>query len=235
MRTLFHDLFDFLFPKKCACCEQLLVAHEEVICTLCRNDLPLTGSHLSNENEVKKVFYGRAKVEHATALLFFEKKGIVQRLMHDLKYKGNKAVGPQLGKWVAGNLKQTPWHSEIEVVVPVPLHQKRLRQRGYNQVEGFGKSIADALGVRYNDHCLIKSRSAKTQVFKNLAERFKNVEHSFRIVENVKLLEHIVGKHILLVDDIITTGATLETCANRLLEIPGVKVSIATMAMTKGR
>lgn len=233
MQTLFHDLFDFLFPKKCACCDNLLVAHEAVVCTLCRNDLPMSDSHLSNENEVEKVFYGRAKIEHAMALLVFEKKGIVQRLMHDLKYKGNKAVGPELGKWVAENLKQTSWHPEIQVVVPVPLHKKRLRQRGYNQVEDFGKSIAGALKVPYNDRCLIKSRSARTQVFKNLAERFKNVKHSFRIVENEKPRKSLEGKHILLVDDIITTGATLETCANCLREIPGTKVSIATMAVTR--
>jgi ComF family protein len=230
---MWKDFLDFLFPQNCACCEQLLVANEEVICTLCRNDLPLTDSHLSNENPVKKLFYGRARIENAMALLVFQKKGITQHLMHSLKYKGNEEVGAVLGNWVAENLKQTRWHSKIEAVVPVPLHKKRLRERGYNQVEGFGKTIASALKTPFNNKCLIKTHAAKTQVFKNLAARFKNVEHSFRITEKETEKAKLKGKHILLVDDIITTGATLETCANRLLEIPGTKVSIAAMATTR--
>lgn|SRR5690606_16238855 len=230
---MLQDLLDFLFPRNCACCEQLLVANEQVICTTCRNDLPLTNSHLSNENPVKKLFYGRASIENAMSLLIFQKKGITQRLMHSLKYKGNEEVGSVLGEWVALNLEQTFWHSELDMVVPVPLHKKRFRERGYNQVEGFGKAIARRLEIPYNDKCLLKTRGVETQVFKNLAARFKNVEHSFRITEKQKERKKLEGKHLLLVDDIITTGATLETCANCLLEIPGTKVSVATMATTR--
>jgi len=230
---MLQDLLDFLFPRNCACCEQLLVANERVICTPCRNDLPLTHSHLSNENPVKKLFYGRASIENAMSLLIFQKKGITQRLMHSLKYKGNEEVGSVLGEWVALNLEQTFWHSELDMVVPVPLHKKRFRERGYNQVEGFGKAIARRLEIPYNDKCLLKTRGVETQVFKNLAARFKNVEHSFRITEKQKERKKLEGKHLLLVDDIITTGATLETCANCLLEIPGTKVSVATMATTR--
>lgn len=230
---MLQDLLDFLFPRNCACCEQVLVANEQVICTTCRNDLPLTNSHLSNENPVKKLFYGRASIENAMSLLIFQKKGITQRLMHSLKYKGNEEVGSVLGEWVALNLEQTFWHSELDMVVPVPLHKKRFRERGYNQVEGFGKAIARRLEIPYNDKCLLKTRGVETQVFKNLAARFKNVEHSFRITEKQKERKKLEGKHLLLVDDIITTGATLETCANCLLEIPGTKVSVATMATTR--
>ena len=204
--------------------------NERVICTACRNELILTNSYLHNDNETEKVFYGRARIDHAVSLLVFEKKGIAQRLMHDLKYHGNKAVGTELGNWLGQNLLKTIWHSKIEVVVPVPLHKKRLRKRGYNQVEGFGKALANILNVPYNDRCLIKIHANKTQVFKNLAARFKNVEHNFELAQKeVKSLEN---KHILLVDDIITTGATLETCAQKLQEIPNTTISIAAMAKT---
>lgn len=228
---MIHDLLNLFFPKICACCDRVLLKNESVICIACRNELPLTKAHQQNENETEKVFYGRARIENATSLLVFEKKGITQRLMHDLKYRGNKAVGSELGSWVAKNLMETSWCPEIEVVIPVPLHKKRLRERGYNQVEGFGKCIAETLRVPYDDRCLIKTHGSKTQVFKNLTARFKNVAHSFEIEEREQ--QPIENKHILLVDDIITTGATLETCAEKLLKIPNTKVSIATMAHTR--
>lgn len=228
---MIHDLLNLFFPKICACCDQVLLKNERVICIACRNKLPLANTHQQNENETEKVFYGRVLIENAASLLVFEKKGITQQLMHDLKYRGNKAIGSELGNWLAKDLLETSWHNEIEMVVPVPLHKKRMRERGYNQVEGFGKAIAAMLKVPYNDRCLIKTHGNKTQVFKNLAARFKNVEHSFEREE--KETKPLENRHILLVDDIITTGATLETCAEKLLEIPNTKVSIATMAHTR--
>lgn len=229
--ALFHDLLNLFFPRTCACCPDDLLQNEQVICTLCRQKLPFTNAHLQNENEIEKVFYGRVRIENAISLLIFEKKGITQRLMHDLKYRGNKAVGLELGNWMADNLQKTSWAAKIEVVVPVPLHKTRLRKRGYNQVEGFGKTIAYSLKIPYNDQCLVKTHGAKTQVFKNLSARFKNVAHNFEIAPaEANVLK---GKHILLVDDIVTTGATLETCTEKLLKIPNTKVSIATMAETR--
>ena len=225
------DLFNLLFPKVCACCDEFLVANEREICTLCRNKLPLTDPYLENGNETEKVFYGRVSIVHAISLLVFEKQGITQRLMHDLKYRGNKTISAELGNWVGNDLLKVPWHKEIQAVVPVPLHKKRFRKRGYNQVEGFGRKIAEILKIPYNDKCLVKVHANKTQVFKNLAARFKNVEHSFEL--NKMEMNNLENKHILLVDDIITTGATLENCAQKLLEIPNVNVSIATMARTQ--
>ncbi|HET8839801.1 MAG TPA: ComF family protein [Flavobacteriaceae bacterium] len=228
---MLQDLFDLLFPKTCACCEHFLMPNERSICTHCRNELPLTDPYLENGNETEKVFYGRVRIVHAISLLQFEKHGITQRLMHDLKYRGNHGISSELGKWVGNDLLNIPWHKEVEVVIPVPLHRKRLRKRGYNQVEGFGKNIAEILNIPYNDRCLLKIEANKTQVFKNLAARFQNVEHSFEL--NRTETEMLKNKHVLLVDDIITTGATLETCAQKLLAIPNVKVSIATMARTQ--
>lgn len=224
------DFFEFLFPKTCPCCRRSLAKNERVVCTWCRNDLPETQFHLNKTNATKKIFGGKILIQNAISLLFFEKKGKTQQLMHDLKYRGNKNVGDELGLWMGHILDTTDWSQEIDIVVPVPLHKKRLRKRGYNQVEGFGKAIADCLKVPYNDNCLIKTRGSKTQVFKNISGRFKNIKHSFQVrEENTCALEN---KHILLVDDIVTTGATLETCAERLKTIPHTKISIATMAKT---
>lgn len=228
--SMLQDLFDLLFPKSCACCAHFLMPNERTICTYCRNELPLNDPYLENENPTEKVFYGRVRIAHAISLLQFEKHGITQRLMHDLKYRGNSSISSELGKWVGHDLLKTVWHKELQAVIPVPLHKRKLRKRGYNQVEGFGKCIAEILKIPYKDRCLVKVEANKTQVFKNLAARFKNVEHSFELNETE--MKDLENKHILLVDDIVTTGATLETCARKLLEIPNVKVSIATMART---
>lgn len=231
IQTLFHDFFNFIFPRTCPSCQEILVQNEHVICTGCRHALPLTNFHVVNENETKKVFAGRANVQHAFSLLHFEKKGRTQALMHALKYKGQKEIGTELGNWTLPKLQQTTWAQQLEVIVPVPLHKKRLRERGYNQVEGFAKTLAEGLQLGYNDRCLVKTRGAQSQVFKNLAARYKNVQHSFQVLpQETKPLE---GKHILLVDDILTTGATLETCATLLNNIPNTKISIVTMAKTR--
>ena len=148
--------------------------------------------------------------------------------MHNLKYKGHQDVGLFLGKWLGEELKTIETYQNIDVVVPVPLHKSKLRKRGYNQVDKFGKEIAKALNVEYNTTVLQKTMSTKTQVFKDRLLRTSGNAATFSISENLTLK----GKHILLVDDIITTGATIESCANALLKIEGIKISIAAMSIT---
>jgi ComF family protein len=160
--------------------------------------------------------------------LHFSKKGIVQQLMHNLKYRGHQDVGLFLGKWLGEELKVIEAYKTIDVVIPVPLHRSKLRKRGYNQVTKFGQEIAKALDVEFNTVVLHKSMATKTQVFKDRLLRTSGNNATFSIVEN----QTLKGKHILLVDDIVTTGATIESCANALLSIEGVKISVATMAIT---
>lgn len=225
---MFHDFINLLYPTVCHICEAELLKNEELICTLCLHDLPVTSYHLDNENPVKKVFYGRVKIEKATALLHFRKKAGVQHLIHDLKYRGHREIGTYLGKWLGTELSNSDWKDKIDVIIPVPLHRSRLKERGFNQVEDFGKEIAASLNAEYIDDILLKISSTQTQTLKDRLSRWGKLEETLQI----KNSEKIAGKHILLVDDLVTTGATLEACAHKLYEVPDITISIATMAIT---
>lgn len=225
---MFHDLINLFYPKICNCCEKELVKNEKVVCTLCLHKLPVTNFHSDNDNTVKKVFYGRLSIENATSLLYFRKKGMVQNLIHNLKYRGHKEIGVFLGQWLGEELKNEMAYNGIEAIVPVPLHRKKLRSRGFNQVEGFGKEIARSLNSKYIDNVLVKKSASRTQTLKKRLGRWGTIEETFSVEKTEKLR----NKHILLVDDLITTGATMEACAGKLLEIEGIKISLATMAIT---
>ncbi len=225
---MFHDFLNLLYPRFCQSCQKILLKNENVVCTGCLHDLPVTNYHADNENATYKVFYGRINVEHATSLLLFEKKGKVQQLIHNLKYRRQEEVGDFLGKWLGKELLNTPGFGDITAVVPVPLHKAKLKKRGYNQVTLFGKQVADALQVPYVDTVLLKRSVSSSQTLKNRFTRWGTMEETYEI-EHPELLHNA---HILIVDDLVTTGATLEACAVKLLSIPGVKISVATMAIT---
>ncbi len=225
---MFHDLLNLFYPKICNCCNEILGKNEMVLCTRCLHELPLTNYHLDNENLTKKVFYGRVNIENASSLLVFEKKGMVQNLIHNLKYRGHEDIGIFLGKWMGAKLSHSKVYEDINKVIPVPLHKKKLKSRGFNQVEGFGREIAKCLNSEYVDDVLVKKSASKTQTLKKRLSRWGIIEESFFLEKAAKL----ENSHILLVDDLITTGATLEACANKLGQIKGVKISIATMAIT---
>lgn len=226
---MIRNLLNLFFPNVCLACLVHLTDCEVYVCTTCRHDFPVTEYHFTNSDAVKNVLYGRVKLEEATALLEFSKKGIVQQLLHNLKYRGQEDVGVFLGQWLGGELKTIPkYAATIDVVIPVPLHKFKLRKRGYNQVDKFGKEIAKALNSEYNTSVLQKVTNTKTQVFKNRLTRTEPNDAVFEL----KDFNYLKGKHILLVDDIITTGATLESCANVLLQTEDLKISIATMAIT---
>lgn len=225
---MFHDFVNLLYPTVCHICETELLKNEQILCTSCLHDLPVTRYHLDNENPVKKVFYGRVKIEKATSLLHFRKKSGVQHLIHDLKYRGHREIGTYLGKWLGEELSLIPEYLEIDAVIPVPLHKSRLKERGYNQVEDFGKEIARSLQAEYRDDILLKISSTQTQTFKDRLSRWGKLEETL-IIKNA---ESVTNRHILIVDDLVTTGSTIEACAHKLFEIPNIKMSVATMAIT---
>ncbi|HLT53087.1 MAG TPA: phosphoribosyltransferase family protein [Flavobacteriaceae bacterium] len=224
---MFNSLLDLFFPKVCLGCNYLLRDHEAYLCTTCRHHLPVTNFHFNKDETVKNVFYGRCNIEQATALLRFQKKGLVQQLLHNLKYKGHEDVSKFLGAWLGEDLKSLPEYRSIDVVIPVPLHPKKLRKRSYNQVAQFGKEIACSLNAEYLDNVLIKTTNTSSQVYKNRFSRWTNPKEQF-VLQNSQLIE---DKHILLVDDIITTGATMEACIEVLNSEKNHKISLAAMAI----
>ena len=153
---MFQDLINLFYPNICQICDTELHKNQNIICTNCVNELPISNFHLDNENPVKKVFYGRLLVENATSLLIFKKKGSVQKLIHRLKYRGHQEIGTYLGAWMGAELYKTASYNHIDLVIPVPLHKKKLCSRGFNQVEKFGKEIASALNILYMDDILLK-------------------------------------------------------------------------------
>ena len=225
---MFESLINLFFPKSCAGCQSILLKDEIVICTTCRHEIPQTNHHKTLYNETMQKFYGKIPLEFAASLLYFHKKGIVQEMIHKLKYKGHEEIGETLGYWYAEELKNIPQIKTIDLIIPVPLHPKKLRERGYNQVTKFGKSLSDVLHVPFNKSVLVRTVYSKTQTRKNLLGRTEVIENIFDV--NFSEIHH--NKHFLLVDDVITTGSTLEACSRALLKIPGAKISILSMAIT---
>lgn len=223
---MLRSLLNLLFPKNCPGCNNPLLETEQLLCTHCRHDMPFTQHHLDDQNETAKRFAGRLPLEHASSALYFHKEGIVQGLIHNLKYKGVEEIGDLIGKWYAQDIKDVEILKTVTDVIPVPLHKKKLAERGYNQVAGFGKALAEGLGTNYNDSILLRTHYTRTQTKKNLEARAEIISDAFDIDSTV-IKE---GKHFLLVDDVITTGATLEACGRALLKIPNSKLSIITMA-----
>lgn len=223
---MIRTLLNLLFPKSCSGCRRTLLESEHLVCTHCRHDMPFTQHHLDENNETIKKFRGRLPVEHASSVVYFHKEGIVQELIHNLKYRGKEEIGSLIGQWYAQDIKDVEALKTVTEVVPVPLHKKRLRQRGYNQVALFGKALADGLGKDFNSDILLRTTHSKTQTKKDLATRAEIISEAF----DIKPTEADAGKHFLLVDDVITTGATLEACGKALLKIPGARVSIVTIA-----
>jgi len=224
---MFKTLINLFFPKVCAGCHSFLLSNEKVICTLCRHNIPLTNHHLNPENEAFKKFYGRIPVEYTSALVYFHKKGIVQEIIHNLKYKGHEEIGTVLGEWYAEDLKNSAILQTVDAIIPVPLHKRKLRERGYNQVTSFGKALSKNLDLDYNDSLLFRKIYSKTQSKKNLLNRSEGIDSIF----DVTFTEKDHNKHFLLIDDVITTGSTLEACSHALLKIPGAKISVVCMAM----
>lgn len=224
---MLKNLINLFFPKICEACKTPLQDGVDVVCIACRHELPVTNFHFDNPEFIKKIFYGRVQLENATALLHFSKKGLVQELLHNLKYRGHEQIGEFLGNWLGGELQNIESYKAIDIVVPVPSHKKNKRERGYNQVTKFAQSISKALNCEFREDAVLKIKQTNTQVFKDRNTRFEDINDRF-ILGNT---DGLIGKHILLADDVITTSATIEACALLLNTIPNVKISVATMAI----
>lgn len=229
LSNILNDINSLLFPILCFGCNVRLYRGERILCTFCRNQLPLTEYSFNDENAVDRIFYGRVEIEKASAFLYFREEGIVRNLIKCLKYRGRQEVGSFLGEWLGRLLKQDAGLPEIDAIIPVPLHPNRRRQRGYNQVDFFARSLARHLQTEYLPGALVKKRNSRTQTLKNRLFRTTEVSELFQL----RKPEELDGKKILLVDDVITTGATMEACAAALHREAVVDIYALAMAVVE--
>lgn len=227
-RRIVSALQDLFFPPVCACCQAPLVAGEDILCLSCALQLPRTNFHQLSNNPVMEKFKGRIPVQKASSFLFFTKQGNTQKLIHQLKYKGRTEIGVFLGKLFAESLSANGWLKEINQIIPIPLHRRKERARGYNQSLYIAHGIAAQAKLPIvPKNTISKIRHTDSQTRKGSLERLKNVTDVFRLSRP----ELVRGKDILLIDDVITTGATLESCALEIIKTGRPRsLSIGTLA-----
>ncbi len=223
---IINDINYVLLPPVCFGCNAQLIRGEQFLCTVCRYDLPITEFNFTQENAVDRIFYGRVPIEKAVSFLFFHKNGIVKSLLHQLKYKNQQEIGRFLGKWYAETVGEQGSFPMLDAVIPVPLHPKKQRKRGYNQVSLFAEQLAQYAEAPCLENVLIKTANTRTQTKKNRLNRLLGSRNLYEVRNPID----IRGKNILLVDDVITTGATIESCAKALLQVENVRIYVATMA-----
>jgi len=230
--SYFYDLWDdfisLLFPRLCYGCGNHLMRNETLICTECFIMIPRTNYHLKPDNPVSQLFWGRCMIEKAAAFTFYTRDSRIRKLIHQLKYKGIKEIGSEFGRIYGNSLKSSGFMKEIDLIIPVPLHPSKKRQRGYNQSDLISHGISDATGIPMASDLLVRKTVTKTQTRKSRYDRWTNVRDIFRVTDQDRLKD----LHILLVDDVITTGSTIEACANELLKAGNVKVSVAALAFS---
>jgi len=223
IKDLRNGIVHLLYPDLCEGCAKPLISGEHVLCMGCATILPETNYHYTDNNETAMRFAGRVPFQRATSLAYFTDDGLLQHLLHGLKYRGQIENGKYLGARLATVLNEGGWLDDIDVVIPVPLHKSRLQERGYNQ----SAIIASAMGMKTDERSLLRVRKTESQTTKTRAERADNMVGAFKLADNNNLKD----KHILILDDVLTTGATIEACANVLQTAQNVKISIATIGI----
>ena len=223
---MLRSFLNLIYPTLCASCGKALHRNEKAICVNCLGDIPRTEYYMDKDNVVAKLFWGKVKLEFGLSSFVFVKKGKIQKLMHELKYRGNTEVGEVLGIELGKEIKKLEGVTQVDFVVPVPLHPKKLKLRGYNQSDFIANGVAKVLGCEVGSDILLRNHFTESQTKKSKYERWENVGSVFQI--NRK--DEIKNKHILIVDDVVTTGSTIEACCIALKEIEGVKLSVATLA-----
>lgn len=220
------DVLEIIFPSLCLSCGERLISQEKYLCFGCWHDLPVTNFHTNIDNKVAKLFWGRVEITHATAFFSYKKGSKYQQLIHFTKYKGLKELGEETGKKFGYALSESKAFHSVDFIVPVPLHRKKEQKRGYNQSDWIAKGIGEAMQKSVVTTNLYRKVYTATQTRKNRFERWQNVDGIF----GINSPDQFIGKHILLVDDVVTTGSTLEACAYQLLKLKDTKVSVATLA-----
>ncbi len=224
--TLINDFLSLIYPRHCEACGNNLFKHEVFVCNYCKLNLPKSNYHKNPQNELSQVFAGRIPYENVLSFYVFEKSGRVQKILHAIKYQNQKALAEFLGKRYSEDLIKDNVFNNVDVIVPIPLHKNKLKQRGFNQSEWFAKGISLGLNIPMDLTTLIRKTETSTQTKKRKYQRWENVEGIFELSNN----ESLKNKHVLIIDDVITTGATIEAAWQCIKDIEGIKISIAAIA-----
>jgi competence protein ComFC len=222
------DIFNIFFPETCMICAREVEMRGHLICFYCLSELPLTHFSFMAKNRIENSFRGRIPITSASSLLYFHKKGPVQKLLHQLKYHNKQEIGTYFGDWLGEELLSSKRFETIDFILPVPLHPDKQKKRGYNQVTTFAEGLSGKTKAQMLPDLLVKNSNSLSQTHKNRIERNENKRNDFKLRDH-KILQ---DKHVLLVDDIITSGSTLEGCWEPLSKVNGIKISLASMAFT---
>ena len=228
MNRMIQSLLQLFYPHLCLGCNKDVPDRQFLLCSQCRHRLPETGFFEQGGNPVEKAFYGRIRVEKAAALYYFTKNSLVQDLMVQLKYRGNREAGLFLGRMMGYALRKSGRFRDIDLLVPLPLNPKKQFKRGYNQAELICNGMRETGGWPVLTNAVVRKQFTESQTTHNRIDRWLNMEGVFE----VRMQEKLAGKHVLLVDDVITTGATLEACGATILTVSQTKLSIAAAAYT---
>lgn len=230
LKNSFSDLFNLFYPNVCLACSQKLLKGEDIICFRCESELPQTRNWLEADNGLVKRFWGRVPLQGAATLYHFHKGNMVQHLLHQLKYKGRQEIGEHIGKVFGEQLAQPDSIiKNVDLIVPVPLHWKRLKTRGYNQCDSFALGLSLAMNVPWSSTALERTHENISQTKKKRYDRWGNVAEIFSVSD----AEQLKDKHVLLVDDVVTTGATSEACLQTILKTPGTQASFVAIASAR--
>jgi ComF family protein len=228
LRQSIQSLLHLFFPHVCAGCGSDIISDKHALCLRCLSNLPITNFYQQAHNPVEQIFYGRLAIRNGAAGYFFTKDSLIQTLLHQLKYKGNQDIGFYMGTLLGGFLANNDRFAEVDALVPLPLNPKREKKRGYNQATALCNGIASVWNKPVIDKVAIRKIYTETQTKKGRITRWENMDGVFAIANP----STIANKHILLVDDVVTTGASLEACGAEILKVPGTTLSIATLACT---
>lgn len=224
--SIFYQFINLLFPKTCSACTQTLIFSEDILCTDCLVQIPQTNIGFSNSQSLANRFRGKVEIKAAYSFLKYSKGGKVQKLLHNLKYKNRQDIGVFMGKLFGKKLLLVENLPEIDILIAIPLHQKKLLLRGFNQSALIAEGLSETLNVPHETNIINRIKVTETQTRKTRIDRFFNVENVFEVTNK----EKIQGRRVGLVDDVLTTGATMEVCAIALLEAGAAEVSIFSLA-----
>lgn len=229
IKDIFNGFLDTLFPRICPVCNKVLLSHEKHLCTKCHIDIPRTRYHLQDFNAMEQLFAGKTPIEKAVGYFFYEKGNPYSNILHDIKYRNKPQLGQHVAKLFAQELISQDIFKDIDCIIPVPLHHRKKTQRGYNQSEYIAKGFSEVFDIPVYNDIIVAHKSHESQTNKGIYERWLNTQNIFSAHDT----QTIENKHILIVDDVVTTGATLLSAALTIASVPGIKISLATLGVAR--